>query len=110
MDSDGALEGEIAKCWRPQEIVECAKVANRETQKLGLKMVPKHHCLVHWALQCRVRGNPDNWSTYEDEHTNGVVARIGARAHAMVWTRRAHAEFRASTGGLAPFSAKRTKY
>ncbi len=84
------------------------KRAMRGLAMLGLKQVPKHHLMVHWALQARSRGNPDLFATYEDEHNNGIVAAIARRAHAIVWSRRVHIEYRAAAGGRPPF-AKRAR-
>ncbi len=88
--------------------MDSTKRALRGWAALGMKLVPKHHLMVHWALRARSQGNPDLWATYEDEHTNGVLAAVARRAHAMVWSKRVHLEFPSAVGARAPF-AKRAR-
>ena len=53
----------------------------------GGHLVYKHHGAVHLALNARKQGNPRHVSTYEDEHENGVCARIGARTHGLTFSK-----------------------
>jgi len=78
----------------------------RGIKLLDLKMAPKHHLLFHWAMRVRDLGNPDLYSTYEDEHVNGQVAKIAQRAHSLVWSRRVQSEYKRTFGGSAPFAKK----
>jgi hypothetical protein len=45
----------------------------------GGHMVPKHHSLVHLTQDSNDNGNPSYFSTYQDEHDNGVIAAIGGK-------------------------------
>ena len=47
----------------------------------GGHLVYKHHGAIHMVLLAGFQGNPKSVSTYEDEHENGVVAKIGVRVH-----------------------------
>ena len=44
-------------------------------------MVPKHHGFAHLTQGILFSGNPRFTATYEDEHENGVVAKIALRVH-----------------------------
>ena len=47
----------------------------------GGHLVYKHHGAIHMVLLAGFQGNPKSVSTYENEHENGVVAKIGVRVH-----------------------------
>jgi hypothetical protein len=47
----------------------------------GGHLVPKHHGLIHMALSAGGQGNPKCVSTYEDEHENGVDAKVCLHVH-----------------------------
>jgi len=53
----------------------------------GGHLVHKHHGLIHMALSAGRIGNPKCVSTYEDEHENGVVARIGMHVHGSTFAK-----------------------
>jgi hypothetical protein len=53
----------------------------------GGHLVHKHHGLIHMALSAGRIGNPRCVSTYEDEHENGVVARIGLHVHGSTFAK-----------------------
>ena len=50
-------------------------------KKAGGHLAHKHHGFIHLALSAKLHGNPKCTSSYEDEHENGIVARIGAIVH-----------------------------
>ena len=50
-------------------------------KRAGGHLVYKHHGIIHLALSAKLHGNPKCASSYEDEHENGIVARIGAVVH-----------------------------
>ena len=56
-------------------------------QVAGGHMVYKHHGCIHMALSARYIGNPKYVSTYEDEHENGVVAKIALHAHGATFAK-----------------------
>lgn len=43
--------------------------------------VPKHHSFIHLTMGAPWAGNPGSYSTYQDEHENGLVARQGKLTH-----------------------------
>ena len=47
----------------------------------GCRLVHKHHAVFHLCLSARGAGNPAFYSTYEDEHENGVCARVAENVH-----------------------------
>jgi len=47
----------------------------------GGHLVHKHHGLIHMALSAGGQGNPKCVSTYEDEHENGVDAKVCLHVH-----------------------------
>ena len=51
----------------------------------GGHYVPKHHSFLHMSHSTDINGNPPFFSTYEDEHENGVVAGIGCKVHPNVF-------------------------
>jgi len=53
----------------------------------GGHMVYKHHGCLHMALSSQFLGNPKHVSTYEDEHENGVVARVGLHVHGLTFAK-----------------------
>ena len=50
-------------------------------------LVHKHHGLIHMALSASRVGNPKCVSTYEDEHENGVVAKVGMHVHGSTFAK-----------------------
>ncbi len=84
-------------------MVDCVKAHLAALELLGIRKVPKHHLLVHWATRSSQVGNPDKYSTYADEHLNGGLAKIGAKAHARGWSRRVITEFRQAYSSDPPF-------
>ncbi len=53
----------------------------------GGHLVYKHHGCIHMALMAGWIGNPKCVSTYEDEHENGVVAKIALVAHGSTFAK-----------------------
>jgi hypothetical protein len=53
----------------------------------GGHLVHKHHGAVHMALKAGTSGNPKCVATYEDEHENGVIARIGIHVHGATFAK-----------------------
>jgi hypothetical protein len=53
----------------------------------GGHLVHKHHGVIHMALSASNVGNPKCVSTYEDEHENGVVAKIGIHVHGSTFAK-----------------------
>ena len=56
-------------------------------QAAGGHLVYKHHGAIHLALMAGWFGNPRHVSTYEDEHENGVLAKIGLRVHGSTFAK-----------------------
>lgn len=53
----------------------------------GGHLVYKHHGAIHMALMAGSLGNPRHISTYEDEHENGMIARIGIGVHGATFAK-----------------------
>jgi uncharacterized membrane protein YeaQ/YmgE (transglycosylase-associated protein family) len=53
----------------------------------GGHLVYKHHGAIHMALMAGWLGNPRHISTYEDEHENGIIARIGIGVHGATFAK-----------------------
>jgi len=53
----------------------------------GGHLVYKHHGAIHLACMAGFQGNPRHVSTYEDEHENGVIARIGLHVHGSTFAK-----------------------
>jgi hypothetical protein len=53
----------------------------------GGHMVYKHHGALHMVLSAGWHGNPKFVSTYEDEHENGVIARVGLHVHGLTFAK-----------------------
>ena len=53
----------------------------------GCHVVYKHHGGIHLARQAAWHGNPKSISTYEDEHENGIVAKIGLQVHGATFAK-----------------------
>ena len=50
-------------------------------QRAGGHTLPKHHLVVHGLLRISFQGNPRGYTTYHDEHLNGIIARIAHSSH-----------------------------
>ena len=61
----------------------------------GITLLPKHHLAIHMLREVPRTGNPRDVATYFDESLNGILATLGARAHARVWEHRVFAMFEA---------------
>lgn len=54
----------------------------------GIAMKPKHHMLLHMVARAETCGNPDRYSTFEDESINRLLKKVGEAAHRSVWEAR----------------------
>ena len=66
-------------------LLTCAKNHLACYQAAGGHMVPKHHMMLHLTLSSKISGNPAYFSTYEDEHENGIVAKMCLAAHGLTF-------------------------
>lgn len=53
----------------------------------GGHLVYKHHGGIHMTLMAGWLGNPRHVSTYEDEHENGIVAKVGLHVHGLTFSK-----------------------
>ena len=54
-------------------------------KKAGGHLVYKHHALLHLTQLVCSHGNPSYFHTYQDEHENGLMARVGEIVHASTF-------------------------
>jgi hypothetical protein len=59
----------------------------------GMKLMPKHHAMVHMIQRCGALGHPRTYSTYKDESINGVVACIARSAHSWTFAATVHRKY-----------------
>lgn len=59
----------------------------------GMVLKPKHHMLLHMASRAQMYGNPDHYSTFEDESINKLLKKVGEAAHRSVWETRVLVQF-----------------
>ena len=53
----------------------------------GGHLVYKHHGAIHLACSAATMGNPKSVSTYEDEHENGIVAKVALHVHGSTFAK-----------------------
>ena len=59
----------------------------------GMRLLPKHHLLVHAVQRMQHQGNPKAYTTYHDEHLNGMLANMARSAHAWTFCEMAHRKY-----------------
>ena len=47
--------------------------------------IPKHHRVIHLTFNSHFAGNPSYYTTFEDEHENGVAAAVGRSVHPVLF-------------------------
>ena len=62
----------------------------------GMKLIPKHHLLIHCMCRVGLLGNPRKYTTYRPEHVNGVVAGVARSAHLWTFCRTVHRKLAAA--------------
>ena len=63
------------------EMMNSVVTFNTAMINAGVQLAPKNHATIHMAFNAGFMGNPAYYSTYEDEHENGLVASTGRGAH-----------------------------
>ena len=74
------LDSQLALMDACLTFIQCYKAA-------GGHLLYKFHALVHLTVSACTSGNPAYFSTYWDEHENGVVKTLAEGAHRLTWTR-----------------------
>ena len=59
----------------------------------GVHMKPKHHLFLHLMARAAEFGNPNSYSTFDDESINRNLKQVGVMAQFKVWTARALVSF-----------------
>ena len=61
--------------------------------RAGMKLLPKHHLMIHMILRVRTLGKPKLYSTYFGETTNGVVASVSRSVHVLTFCASVHRKY-----------------
>ena len=59
----------------------------------GVRLLPKHHMMVHMALRMHLHGSPRWYTTFHDEAVNGMVATIGRSTHRWTFEGAVHRKY-----------------
>jgi hypothetical protein len=77
-----------------QKMYDVVKTHVKLSARVGIKMKPKHHLLLHMVKRTLRHGNPGWYSTFEDEGINRILKQVGKAAHRTVWEVRVFSHFR----------------
>lgn len=90
-----------------QRLYDAAKKHIVLAKQAGVPLKPKHHLLLHMVSRAAEFGNPDAYSTFEDESINKLVKNIGEAAHRSVWEVRVLVQFDKVEEARAGFKRRR---
>eukprot|EP00811_Abedinium_folium_P008930 NODE_18254_length_902_cov_4.523871.p1 GENE.NODE_18254_length_902_cov_4.523871~~NODE_18254_length_902_cov_4.523871.p1 ORF type:complete len:293 (-),score=38.46 NODE_18254_length_902_cov_4.523871:24-815(-) len=76
------------------ESVQCATRALALRTHAHVTFHPKWHLMLEMVAQSSSKGNPQFYTTFRDEHFNGILADVAASCHRMTWHRGVLANFR----------------
>lgn len=63
------------------------------SEQAGMVLKPKHHMVLHMSGRASAFGNPNAYSTFEDESINKLLKKVGEAAHRSVWEVRVLVQF-----------------
>jgi len=68
-----------------QKMYDAAKRHIVLCRQMGVRLRPKHHLFLHLVARTSTCGNPNSYSTFEDESINRVLKNVGEGANLKVW-------------------------